>query len=256
MTQTDAQTQVERAQELAARLAAVRGRMAGAAARSGRRAEDVTLVAVSKFHPASDIAALARAGQRHFGESYVQEALAKQQELTAHEGSLGGIIWHFLGGLQTKKARQVVGRFALVHSVDSEKLAHELARRAVDAGLNQDVLLEVNIGDEPQKAGIAPGALAELAELTASLRQERDGRTVGLNLRGLMCLPPQFDAPEAARPFFARLRLLRDDLETRLDLVLPELSMGMTGDFEAAIEEGATLVRIGTSIFGERPPKS
>jgi pyridoxal phosphate enzyme (YggS family) len=234
-----------RARELAARLDAIKQRMDTACARAGRDPESVRLVAVSKFHPASDILALAEAGQRDFAESYVQEALLKQDQLVGQD-----ILWHFVGGLQTKKARQVAGRFVLVHSLDSEKLAVELARRAADAGVLQSVLLEVNMGEE-QKAGVDEAGLADLAETVHSLRE--DG--VGLDLQGLMCLPPMFDAPEQARPFFAHLRELRDVLSASLGVALPHLSMGMTGDFEAAIEEGATIIRVGTSIFGERPRK-
>jgi PLP dependent protein len=234
---------MNRAEELAKRLAAVKGRMAAACARAGRAPDSVRLVAVSKFHPASDIIALAAAGQREFGESYAQEALAKQDALVDQD-----ILWHFIGGLQTKKARQVAGHFALIHSLDSEKLARELAKRSCEARILQPVLIEVNLGEE-QKAGVEESDLISLAELTVSLKKQGSG----LDLRGLMCLPPQFDAPEEARPAFAYLRELRDDLSTRLDLPLPELSMGMTGDFEAAIEEGATIVRIGTSLFGPRP---
>lgn len=234
-----------RASELAARLDKVKGRMAKACARAGRDPESVRLVAVSKFHPASDIAALVAAGQREFAESYVQEALAKQDELVGQD-----ILWHFVGGLQTKKARQAAGRFVLVHSLDSEKLAVELARRAADAGVLQSVLIEVNMGEE-QKAGVDEAELPGLAEQVLSLRE--DG--VGLDLQGLMCLPPMFDAPEEARPYFARLRELRDELAASLGVALPQLSMGMTGDFEAAIEEGATIIRVGTSIFGQRPQK-
>jgi pyridoxal phosphate enzyme (YggS family) len=204
------------------------------------------LVAVSKFHPASDIAALVACGQREFGESYLQEALAKQDELVGQD-----VLWHYVGGLQTKKAKDVVGRFGLVHSVDSEKLARELAKRAIAARLLQPVLIEVNLGDEEQKAGVDEADLSALAELVVSLNKGG----CGLDLRGLMCLPPMFDAPDEARPYFEHLRELRDELSASLGLPLPELSMGMTGDFEAAIEEGATLIRVGTSIFGPRPPK-
>ncbi len=237
---------MNRAEELTRNLAAVKARVARACARADRDPEAVRLVAISKFHPASDILALVQAGQRDFGESYVQEALVKQDELVGQD-----ILWHFVGGLQTKKAKAVAGRFVLVHSLDSEKLAVELARRAADAGLLQSVLIEVNLGEE-QKAGVDEAELTELAETVLELR---DGAT-GLDLRGLMCLPPMFDAPEEARPFFAHLRELRDGLSAQLGVPLPELSMGMTGDFEAAIEEGATIVRVGTSIFGERPPKA
>ena len=180
-------------------------------------------------------------------EHILLEALAKQDELVGQD-----VLWHYVGGLQTKKAKDVVGRFGLVHSVDSEKLARELAKRAIAARLLQSVLIEVNLGDEEQKAGVDEADLNELAELVVSLK--KDG--CGLDLRGLMCLPPMFDAPEEARPYFEHLRELRDELSASLGLPLPELSMGMTGDFEAAIEEGATLIRVGTSIFGPRPPKS
>jgi pyridoxal phosphate enzyme (YggS family) len=217
--------------------------MAAACARAGRPADSVRLVAVSKLHPASDILALAASGQREFGESYAQEALAKQDDLAGQD-----ILWHFIGGVQTKKAKLLAGRFALVHSLDSDKLARELAHRATAARVLQPVLIEVNMGEE-QKAGVDEDDLPELARLVLSLKQ--DG--CGIDLQGLMCLPPKFDAPEEARPFFARLRSLRETLERGLDVQLPQLSMGMTGDFEAAIEEGATIVRVGTSIFGPRP---
>lgn len=219
--------------------------MASACERAGRAPESVRLVAVSKFHPASDIAALVACGQREFGESYVQEALAKQDELVGQD-----ILWHFVGGLQTKKAKAVVGRFALAHSVDSEKLARELAKRAMEARILQPVLIEVNMGEE-QKAGVDEADLPALAKLVLSLKD----RGCGLDLRGLMCLPPVFDSPEEAGPAFEYLRELRDGLSASLGVPLPELSMGMTGDFEAAIEEGATIIRVGTSIFGPRPPR-
>lgn len=219
--------------------------MASACERAGRAPESVRLVAVSKFHPASDIAALVACGQREFGESYVQEALAKQDELVGQD-----ILWHFVGGLQTKKAKAVVGRFALAHSVDSEKLARELAKRAMEARILQPVLIEVNMGEE-QKAGVDEADLPALAKLVLSLKD----RGCGLDLRGLMCLPPVFDSPEEAGPAFEYLRELRDGLSASLGIPLPELSMGMTGDFEVAIEEGATIIRVGTSIFGPRPPK-
>jgi len=220
--------------------------MAAACERAGRAPESVRLVAVSKFHPASDIAALVACGQREFAESYAQEALAKQDELVGQD-----ILWHFVGGLQTKKAKAVVGRFALTHSVDSEKLARELTKRAKEARILQPVLIEVNMGEE-QKAGVDEADLPELARLVLSLKD----RGCGLDLRGLMCLPPIFDSPEEARPAFEYLRELRDELSASLGIPLPELSMGMTGDFEAAIEEGATIIRVGTSIFGPRPPKA
>ncbi|MHC1753248.1 YggS family pyridoxal phosphate-dependent enzyme [Humidesulfovibrio sp.] len=238
---------MSRADVLCARLAEVRRRVAAACEGCGREPGSVRLVAVSKFHPASDIAALVACGQREFGESYLQEALAKQDELVGQD-----VLWHYVGALQTKKAKDVVGRFGLVHSVDSEKLARELAKRAIAARLLQPVLIEVNLGDEEQKAGVDEADLSALAELVVSLNKGG----CGLDLRGLMCLPPMFDAPEEARPYFEHLRELRDELSASLGLPLPELSMGMTGDFEAAIEEGATIIRVGTSIFGPRPPKA
>ena len=226
---------------MAERLRGVRERMAAAARRSGRAADAVRLVAVSKFHPAVAVAAAAACGQRVFGENYVQEALAKQDQLRDSD-----LEWHSIGHVQSNKAGDVAGRFALIHALDSLKLAGALNRRMTQMRRAQDVLIQVNIGAEPQKAGVLPADLPGLAEAVAALP--------GLRLRGLMCLPPFFDDAEAARPFFVRLRELRDGLRSRLDLELPELSMGMSGDFEQAVEEGATLVRVGTTLFGPRPP--
>ena len=224
---------------LGERLAAVRERLVQAARRSGRAPESVRLIAVSKLHPAEAIVAALGFGQRVFGENYVQEALAKQTAL-----SDPAIEWHCIGHVQTNKAKDVSGRFALIHTVDSLKFAETLARRLPEGVTEQAVLLQVNIGDEPQKAGVALAGLPALAEAVHGLS--------GLRLRGLMCLPPVFDAGEAARPYFARLRELRDRLETQLGIALPELSMGMSGDCEQAVMEGATLVRVGTDIFGVR----
>jgi hypothetical protein len=232
----------ERRQELAERAAGVREALAEAAKQAGRVPEDVTLVAVSKLHPASDIRDLAETGQTEFGENYVQEALAKQEELAGLD-----VNWHFIGGLQSNKAKYVAGKFALVHSVDSSKLAQALHKKAVSLDVVQDILIQVNIAGETQKSGIMVENLPELAEAVLGMK--------GLRLVGLMTLPPFFDDPERARPAFARLRKLRDGLETRLGMELPHLSMGMTGDFVPAVQEGATLVRIGTRIFGARPPR-
>lgn len=230
---------MDREQELAGNLARVREDIACAARRAGRDPADVELVAVSKTHPASDVAALYRAGQRVFGESYVQEAVAKQAEL-AHLP----LSWHFIGGLQRNKARFVAGAFDLVHSVDSLRLAEALDRKALERGTVQEVLIEVSLAGEEQKSGVVEAGLPALAEALRGM--------AGLRLTGLMVLPPFFDDPEGARPYFARARELRDGLEGRLGIRLPRLSMGMTGDFAAAVEEGATLVRIGTRIFGAR----
>ncbi len=234
-------------EELAARLGRVRERLGQACAACGRRPEDVLLVAVSKFHPAADVAAVAGAGQVDFGENYVQEALEKRAEL-AREPFAGRIRWHMIGHVQSRKAAQVAGAFALIHTLDSVKLADALERRLAESGALQPVLMEINIGEEPQKAGVMIGDAAALAEHVLA-------RCPHLELRGLMCLPPVFDAGDAARPYFARLRRLGEDLRSRLGIGLPELSMGMSGDFPAAVAEGATIVRIGTDIFGPRPVK-
>ncbi|MEG2004630.1 MAG: YggS family pyridoxal phosphate-dependent enzyme [Bilophila sp.] len=228
---------------LGERLEAVRERLVRAAHNAGRAPEDTRLIAVSKLHPAEAIAAAATFGQRVFGENYVQEALAKQDELAGKD-----VEWHFIGHVQTNKAKDVSGRFTLIHTVDSLKFAETLARRLPETVARQGVLLQVNIGDEPQKAGVAIADLPALAEAVFALPQ--------LEVRGLMCLPPVFDAGEGARPYFARLRELRDALEARLGVALPELSMGMSGDCSQAVEEGATLVRVGTDIFGPRSARA
>ena len=231
--------------DFAERLAGVRQRIADAAARSGRTASDVTLVAVSKFHPAGAVREALACGQLDFGENYVQEALAKQESLA---GVSPAPHWHFIGHVQTNKAKDVAGRFELVHTVDDIRLAEGLNRRLPEAVPFQKVLLQVNLGHEPQKSGVEDEALPQLAEAVMQLPRIR--------LLGLMGMPPFFDDGEAARPYFAHLRELRDALETRLGCALPVLSMGMSGDFEQAIEEGATLIRVGTTLFGPRPVKS
>ncbi|MEG2139421.1 MAG: YggS family pyridoxal phosphate-dependent enzyme [Bilophila sp.] len=228
---------------LGERLEAVRERLRSAAKTAGRAPEDIRLIAVSKLHPVAAIVAATTFGQRVFGENYVQEALAKQDALANTD-----IEWHFIGHVQTNKAKDVTGRFALIHTVDSQKFAETLARRLPDSVAHQGVLLQVNIGDEPQKAGVDIADLPALAEAVLALPR--------LTVRGLMCLPPVFDAGEDARPYFARLRNLRDQLESRLGIVLPELSMGMSGDCSQAVEEGATLVRVGTDIFGPRSARA
>ena len=224
--------------DMTQRWRGVLARMAEVARGAGRDPGAVRLVAVSKLHPAGDVLHLFHAGQRIFGENYVQEAQAKMESLPAD------ISWHFIGHLQTNKAKAVVGRFDLIHGVDSLKLARSLQERAEALGLIQDVLVQVNLAAERQKSGILEADLPPLAEYLAGSRN--------LRWQGLMLMPPFFDDPEAARPYFARLRELAEPLRSGFGLALPELSMGMTGDFEAAIEEGATLVRIGTRIFGER----
>lgn len=212
--------------------------MAEAARKAGRPPEEIRLLAVSKFHSAEAIGALYAAGQRLFGENYVQEALAKMDALPRD------VEWHFIGHLQTNKVRFVAGTCALLHGLDSLKLAQALQKKTEELGVVQDVLVQVNLARESQKSGILEQDLPALAGFLV------DSRTV--RWRGLMLIPPVFDEPEKARPYFAALRSLRDALERRYGLELPELSMGMTGDFIAAIQEGATLVRVGTRIFGAR----
>ncbi len=227
---------------LGERLEAVRDRLVRAARVSGRSPDAVRLIAVSKLHPVEAIVAAMGFGQRLFGENYVQEALAKQKALPDPS-----IEWHCIGHVQLNKAKDVSGRFALIHTVDSLKFAEVLARRLPETVRRQSILLQVNIGNEPQKSGVNERDLPALAEAILAIPR--------LRICGLMCLPPFFDDGEAARPYFARLRELRDSLQTRLDIPLPELSMGMSGDCEQAVEEGATLVRVGTDIFGPRPAR-
>ncbi len=229
------------------RYARVLERLDAACAAAGRKREDVTLIAVSKLHPAVDVAEVARAGQLDFGENYVQEALQKREDL-AGESACRNLRWHMIGHVQSRKAAQVAGAFALIHTLDSRKLADGLERRLAVLEARQPVLMEVNVAAEPQKSGL-------MAEDLPSLADHILEKCPHLELRGLMCLPPVFDAGEAARPHFARLSALREELRDRLGLPLPELSMGMSGDFAAAVAEGATMVRIGTDIFGPRPPK-
>ena len=222
--------------------------MAEAVKRAGRRDGSVRLVAVSKFHPASDIAELCRLGQKDFGENYIQEARSKQEELAELD-----IRWHAIGPVQTNKAKDVAGHFALLHTLDRVELARALMRRLPE-GASQDVLIQVNVGEEPQKSGVLPAALPALFDaLVSGGLIAAEG--AGLHVRGLMCLPPRCGEGEEARPYFVMLRRLRDDMEKRFGLSLPELSMGMSGDYREAIEEGATLIRVGTDIFGPRPLK-
>jgi pyridoxal phosphate enzyme (YggS family) len=228
-------------------------RLKSACAAAGRSRAEVTLVAVSKLHSIGAVAALYAAGQRDFGENYMQEALRKRRELAPPQGAGatgercgdGGIRWHFIGHLQSRKAAQAAGSFALIHSLDSRKLADALERSLASAGRRQSVLIQVNLAAEARKSGIAAEDLPALADYVSQACPH-------LDLRGLMCLPPVFDAGQAARPHFARLHALRESLRVRLLLPLPELSMGMSGDVEAAVAEGATLVRIGSHIFGPR----
>lgn len=233
---------------LAERYARVLEEVAEACRQSGRDRDSVRLIAISKFHTAADMATVAALGQLDFGENYVQEALEKQQVLSA-DPACHAMRWHMTGHVQSRKAAQVAGAFSLVHTLDSKKLADALEKHLSNMDRQQDVLLEVNVGEEEQKAGIMACALPELADYILE-------RCPHLHLQGLMCLPPVFDAGEAVRPYFAQLRRLAENMRVRTGKTLPELSMGMSGDFTVAIAEGATMVRIGTSIFGQRPSKT
>lgn len=220
---------------VADRWRAVRAEVDRIASAAGRAPADVTVVAVSKLQPAAAVREAAAAGVTDVAENYAQELAAKQDEVGP------GLRWHFIGKLQRNKAKQVVGRAALIHAVDSLELAQEIDRRARAAGLVQDVLVAVNTGGEAQKSGVAPGDAAALLDGIAALASVR--------VRGLMTMPPWPEAPEDSRPYFRALRELRDALGRDL----PHLSMGTSGDYAVAIEEGATLVRIGTAVFGSRP---
>ena len=212
-------------------LIAVERRIVGACVRAGRKRDEVTLVAVSKTKPAEMIDEAIAAGVTDVGENRVQEARDKQPLVRARAR------WHLIGHLQSNKAKDAVRLFDVIQSVDSAALAEKIARAASSAGKVQDVLLEVNIGNEPQKSGALPGDVAALAKDVSALD--------ALRLRGLMAIPPAGE-PEETRRWFRELRAMRDTLG------LAELSMGMTDDFEVAIEEGATIVRVGRAIFGER----
>jgi hypothetical protein len=221
---------------LAERLADIRIRI-GEHQKAGGWTHPVTIVAVTKTHPAEAVRAAVAAGLTAVGENRVQEALAKQAELTDLP-----VQWHLIGSLQRNKARLAVNRFALIHSVDSAELAQDLNRRAAP-GTRQPILLQVNCSGEPQKGGVEPGELPGLVD--AILPLER------LELRGLMTMAALTDDRAEQRAAFQRLRELRDREEAR-GRRLPELSMGMSGDYTVAVEEGATIVRLGTLLFGER----
>ena len=222
-----------------ARLAAVRERIAKACDASGRARESVTLVAVSKTQLAQAVQEAIDAGQRHFGENYLQEGVAKIGALSLSPG----LVWHFIGPIQSNKTRAIAAHFQWVHTIDRERVARRLSEQRDPALPALNVCIEVNVSGEASKSGVAPAGLAALAQSVAEMP--------GLRLRGLMAIPEPTPDQGLARRRFAQLRELRDSLNAqghRMD----SLSMGMTADMEAAIAEGATLVRIGTAIFGER----
>lgn len=224
--------------DISENLERVREQITTAAQKSGRSVEDIELVAVSKTHDASRVREAVEAGQQLFGESRVQEARVKIPDLPSN------LRWHFVGHLQRNKIRHALPLFELFHGIDSLDLAREMNRISDEEGAQPRVLLEVNAAGEGSKFGFKPDQLQH--EIESLLELPR------LTIEGLMTIPPLAPEAEASRQFFVRLRELRDQLEKQFQLKLPNLSMGMTNDFTIAIEEGATLVRVGTAIFGER----
>jgi pyridoxal phosphate enzyme (YggS family) len=223
------------------RLESVRARIKKAALECGRNPDSIHLIAVSKTISANIVEEAIQAGVTTLGENYVQEARDKINTLSDNE-----VSWHFIGHLQSNKAKYAVKLFDLIHSVDSVKLARELHKQALKSGKVQQILIQVNISQESTKSGIT---VNETADLILEISQYEN-----INIKGLMTMPPFFNQPDRVRPFFAALRELRDQVRAKdiPGVSLNELSMGMTGDFEVAIAEGATMVRVGTAIFGER----
>jgi PLP dependent protein len=228
---------------IASNLAEIRERIAQSAARAGRATQDITLVAVSKTFPSEAIRSAYELGQRHFGENRVQEWESKR----AAVADLGA-TWHLIGHLQSNKARRAANLFNRVDSVESVALAQKLDAAAASETKRLKILIEVHLGGEETKSGVPEADLPELAESIAQLQN--------LELLGMMTIPPYFDEPERVRPYFRRLRELRDQIGTQLRAPLTVLSMGMSHDFEIAIEEGATEIRVGTALFGERSKKA
>ncbi len=221
-------------------LAEVRERISRALQKSGRNPDEVRLVAVSKQVGVAEIQEARLAGAMIFGENRIQDAVPKVDEI-----GIAGISWHFIGHLQQNKVKFLHARFDLIHSVDSLELAEKIARQCQAENRVQAVLLQVNVSGEAAKFGMEPAELEKQMQAFSLLQ--------GLRIEGLMTIPPNHPDPENSRRHFSRLREFRDACEKNNSLSLPELSMGMTNDFEVAIEEGATLVRVGTAIFGPRP---
>jgi len=210
------------------------------AEKSGRKFEDIIILAASKTQPIEKILQAYEAGIRYFGENKVQEGISKIEALK----DIKDIHWHLIGGLQTNKAKYAVKYFEMIHSVDRKELSDELNKRAKKENKIMPVLIEVNVGEEETKYGVKPKDLFNLYEYC--LTKEN------LDIQGLMCIPPYSENPEDSRKYFIMLRQLKEELENKFNKKLKHLSMGMSHDFEVAIEEGATIVRIGTAIFGER----
>ena len=230
-----------RSNTITSNLGKLRVRITDAAERAGRRAEEITLLAVSKTHSAESILAAYEAGVRHFGENRVQEWEAKQPQVANLDAT-----WHLIGHLQSNKARRAAHLFRRVDSLDDLALAKKLHAAADAEGKCLPVLIEVHLSGEETKSGVAEEELSSLAASIAPFAH--------LDFAGLMTIPPFFDEPERVRPYFRKLRELRDGLSRQLGRPLPILSMGMSHDFEVAIEEGATEIRIGTALFGVRSP--
>ena len=224
--------------DISANLALVQQRMGAACARAGREASEVRIVAVGKKFTAEIIREAAACGLTVFGENRVQEAKAKIPDCPGH------VRWHFIGNLQKNKCRDAVALFEMLHAVDSLPLADELNKRCEQAAKTMPVLLEVNVSGEGSKHGFTPADAVEAMDAFEDFPQ--------LELHGLMTMAPYSRQPESARPFFQKLREVKTSCENKLGAPLPELSMGMSGDFEVAIEEGATMVRLGTVLFGPR----
>jgi pyridoxal phosphate enzyme (YggS family) len=226
------------AEQLKKNIENIRERIAGACERAGRKAAEVTLIAATKTVPADAVLDAVRFGITDVGENRVQEYLEKNQVLS------GKCSLHFIGQLQRNKVKYIVSDVQCIHSVDRLSLMEEIEKQAEKEGRMMDILLEVNVAGQASKAGVLRQEAARLAEAALCCRH--------LRLQGLMTLPPYTENPEDARPFFRALAGLRDEISATLGVPLPHLSMGMSHDFEVAIEEGATYVRVGTSIFGER----
>ena len=227
-------------------VVAIRNRIQETAVRTGRNPDTIRLIAATKTVPVPRIQAAVDAGITHLGESKLQEALPKLEAFISRTN----VIWHFIGRLQRRKVKAVIGRFQLIHSVDSLDLAKEINRRAEEQGLCQSVLLELNIGNESSKTGFSTSELVNGLDALDAMPN--------LIVRGLMAIPPPGETPESARPYFRTVRQLADSLKRSAPrrIRMDELSMGMSHDFEIAVEEGATYVRIGTAIFGQRPAKA
>lgn len=227
--------------ELKARIYTINEKIRSAALSSGKSPDDIKLIAVSKKKSAETVMKAIEAGQLIFGENYIQEAISKIESVSKNETK-----WHFIGHLQKNKAKYAVRLFDLIHTVDSEALAYELSKYAAKIGKIQNILIQVRIGDEDSKSGVLPENASELAIKISELENIR--------LVGLMTIPPHTEDPDEARGYFRQLRQIAEEIESKNipGVTMKELSMGMSDDFEIAISEGATLVRVGTAIFGER----